>query len=181
GSSVVAALAALAPRLVRLAHHGYSDSLLVPERVTREGQEHVLEGGAPAREVEAVERAEDARPGLAVAEIEVEDLADALGPPRPGAQARDGARILGLGPREGADAGGAVLGELREAHERLGARDGGAPRDTEVARVDDQVLLDAQVGVEALVLLHDAEPALDGRVVGRPGGQTEDGEGAGAR
>src|SRR5438876_7146325 len=100
GSSVVAALAALAPRLVRLAHHGYSDSLLVPERVTREGQEHVLEGGAPPREVEAVERAEDARPGLAVAEIEVEDLADALGPPRPGAQARDGARVFGLGPRE---------------------------------------------------------------------------------
>src|SRR2546426_9392612 len=28
-SSVVAALAALAPRLVRLAHHGYSDRLLV--------------------------------------------------------------------------------------------------------------------------------------------------------
>jgi len=28
GSSVVAALAALAPRLVRLAHHGYPDRLL---------------------------------------------------------------------------------------------------------------------------------------------------------
>src|SRR5207245_3026739 len=71
GSSVVAALAALAPRLVRLAHHGYSDSLLVPERVAGEGQEHVLEGGAPAREVAAVERAEAARPGLAVAETAV--------------------------------------------------------------------------------------------------------------
>src|SRR5206468_1512799 len=33
-SSVVAALAALAPRLVRLAHHGYSDRLLVTGRVT---------------------------------------------------------------------------------------------------------------------------------------------------
>src|SRR5207253_9331998 len=31
-SSVVAALAALAPRLVRLAHHGYSDRLLAPGR-----------------------------------------------------------------------------------------------------------------------------------------------------
>src|SRR5436309_2644887 len=34
GSSVVAALAALAPRLVRLSHHGYSDRLLVTGRVT---------------------------------------------------------------------------------------------------------------------------------------------------
>src|SRR2546426_10918596 len=34
GSSVVAALAALAPRLVRLAHHGYPDRLLGTGRVT---------------------------------------------------------------------------------------------------------------------------------------------------
>src|SRR5229473_5982444 len=33
-SSVVAALAALAPRLVRLAHHGYPDRLLVTQRAT---------------------------------------------------------------------------------------------------------------------------------------------------
>src|SRR5207249_3331477 len=65
--------------------------------------------------------------------------------------------------------------------ERLGARGGGAPPDAEVTRVDDQVLLDAQVGVEALLLLYDAEPALDCRVVCRRGGETEDGEGAGAR
>src|SRR5207249_8075945 len=53
GSSVVAALAALAPRLVRLAHHGYPDRLLVRPPNGPGGDEGRRSGGGrapPARD-----------------------------------------------------------------------------------------------------------------------------------
>src|SRR5437773_1332687 len=65
-SSVVAALAALAPRLVRLAHHGYPDRLLGRARVLRRQPRRLPEPGLPPPELRA-----RAGPG-------------ARGPPRPG-------------------------------------------------------------------------------------------------
>src|SRR5207245_10252565 len=53
------------------------------------------------------------------------------------------------------------------------ARGLGVP-EAEVARVDGQVLLDAEIGVEALLLLHDAEARLDRRVAGGRHGEAED-------
>src|SRR2546425_5383824 len=46
-SSVVAALAALAPRLVRLAHHGYSDRLLVAGLPAAPGRAGAARGAPP--------------------------------------------------------------------------------------------------------------------------------------
>ena len=59
------------------------------------------------------------------------------------------------------DALAAVIAELRERDQLLGALRGRARRDAEVAGVDEQVLLDAQVGVEAVLLRHHAHLRLD--------------------
>ena len=61
----------------------------------------------------------------------------------------------------------AVVAQLGEADQLVGAALRPRGADAEVAGVDDQVLLDAQIGVEAVLLLHDAEPRLDGAAPSR--------------
>src|SRR5207249_5151144 len=83
-SSVVAALAALAPRLVRLAHHGYPDRLLAElERREREQRAHHRDDPeadddlrlGPAEELEVVMDGRHAEDALA-AELEGDHLPD---------------------------------------------------------------------------------------------------------
>ena len=59
-----------------------------------------------------------------------------------------------------------ALGELGELEQLVGARRALRARQPEVAAVDQQVLADGQLGVERVLLRHDAEPRPDLRAVG---------------
>src|SRR5262249_40047385 len=63
--------------------------------------------------------------------------------------------------REGLDALAAMIAELGETDQLLRAASRLARRDAEVAGIDEQVLLDAQVGIEAVLLRDHADLRLD--------------------
>ena len=66
-----------------------------------------------------------------------------------------------------------ALGELHEVEQLVGPLAMTLARQAEVAAVDEQVLADGQLGVEGVLLRHDAEPGPDRGAVARRGRRRE--------
>ena len=71
--------------------------------------------------------------------------------------------------RERVDPVVAPVAELHELEQLVGPFADHAPREVEVAAVDEEVVAHGELEVERVLLGHDAEAGADARAVGRPG------------